>query len=306
MAGFEYPDISHYRPVADWGAVARAWRVIICKTTEGLDHKDSFWREFAREARRHKMIAGAYHFLNKEDGSIAAAKQQARFFIDVLNRTGGWKDLWFMLDIEDYNGKRPSMAQADAFLDELSRLTGRPRSTFVSYLPRWWWKAHGGGSTVLKDTIYCNSDYSDRPNMGAYAGKKPEILQYTCEYDAHAKGIRLVPDEHGRNHGIDMNRVPWSVEAFRKRVGLAEEDLSIMDEKTEKYLDKQFESIGKRMKLAVQRVGGRENSVYSGADPDLKNLVMAKEAFAEAKAAKEAAQQAADGVAQIKNHLGVR
>ena len=67
------------------------------------------------------MIAGAYHFLNKEDGSIAAAKQQARFFIDVLDRTGGWKDLWFMLDIEDYNGKRPSMAQADAFLDELSR-----------------------------------------------------------------------------------------------------------------------------------------------------------------------------------------
>ena len=142
----------------------------------------------------------------------------------------------------------------------------------MSYLPRWWWKAHGGGSTVLKDTIYWGSDYSDRPNMGSYAGKKPEILQYTCEYDAHAKGIRLVRDEHGRNHGIDMNRVPWSVEEFRKRVGLAEEDLSIMDEKTERYLDKQFETVLKRMKLAVQRVGGKENSVYSGADPDLRIL----------------------------------
>jgi hypothetical protein len=308
MAGFEYPDISHYRPVANWGAVSRAWRVIICKASQGTNHKDSFWPEFVREARRHKMITGAYHFLNKEDGSIAAAKQQAQFFIDVLDRTGGWKDLWLMLDIEDYNNDRPSMAQANAFLDELSRQTGRPRSTFVSYLPRWWWKAHGGGSTVLKDTIYCNSDYSAAPTMGAYAGKKPEILQYTSEYDAHTKGIPLVRDEHGRKNGIDMNRAPWTVEEFRKRVGLApEEDLSIVDEKTQRYLDDQFKSIGKRVDRAVIRVGGKENSVYSAAAADeFKNLVMAKEALAEAKAAKEAAQKAADGVAQIMEHLGIK
>ena len=43
--------------------------------------------------------------------------------------------------------------------------------------------------------------------------------------------------------------------------------------------------------------------VYSGADPDLKNLVMAKDALAEAKEAREAAQQAADGVAQIMETL---
>ena len=304
MAGFEYPDISHYRPVADWGAVARAWRVIICKTTQGTDHKDSFWPKFVREARRHKMITGAYHFLTKD-----AAKQQAQFFIDVLNGTGGWQDLWFMLDIEDYNGKRPSMAQADAFLDELSRLTGRPRSTFVSYLPRWWWNDHGGGSTALKDTIYCNSDYNEHPKTGAYAGKKPEILQYTSNYHADSEGIPSVWD-HGQKLGIDMNRVPWTVEDFKKRVGLAglapEEDISIVDEKTEKYLDKQFAAIGKRMNLAVQRVGGRENSFYSSHADDFKNLVMAKEALAEAKAAKEAAQKAADGVAQIKSHLGIR
>jgi Glycosyl hydrolases family 25 len=301
MAGFEYPDISHYRPVADWGAVARAWRVIMCKASQGTGHKDSFWPKFVREARRHKMITGAYHFLTKD-----SAKQQAQFFIDVLNGTGGWQDLWFMLDIEDYNGKRPSMAQANAFLDELSRLTGRPRSTFVSYLPRWWWNDHGGGSTVLKDTIYCNSDYNTHPNVGAYAGKKPEILQHTSNYYADGKGIPSVWD-HGQKFGIDMNRVPWTVEEFRKRVGLAGEDISIVDEKTEKYLDKQFKAIAGRVDRAVLRVGGRENQIYSAhASDDYKNLIMAKEALAEAKAAKEAAQQAADGLAQIKSHLGIR
>jgi hypothetical protein len=86
------------------------------------------------------------------------------------------------------------------------------------------------------------------------------------------------------------------------------EDLSIMDERTEKYLDKQFKNTAERVDLALQRIGGRENSVYSDHDDDhrFKNLVMAREALAEAKAAKEAAEKAADGVAQIIGHLGVR
>jgi phosphopantetheinyl transferase (holo-ACP synthase) len=49
-----------------------------------------------------------------------------------------------------------------------------------------------------------------------------------------------------------------------------------------------------------------ENSFYSSHADDFKNLVMAKEALAEAKAAKEAAQKAADGVAQIMEHLGIK
>jgi GH25 family lysozyme M1 (1,4-beta-N-acetylmuramidase) len=297
VADLEYPDISHWRPVSDWKAVARSWRIIICKTSEGSTDRDSFWPEFVREARRHGMIVGAYHFLRKESGSIDAAKRQARWFIDVLNRTGGWKDLWFMLDIEDRKHQdgtvdRPSMAQASAFLDELSRLIGRPRSTFVSYLPRWWWNAHGGGSTVLKDTIYVNSDYRPSPDTSPYAGKKPEILQYTSSHDANSKGI-------SHRDGIDMNRVGWTVEEFSNRVGLGKEDISIVDAQTKQYLDKQFDDILHRLTQAVQRVGGRENQFFNSNNPDAQNLAMAKDALAEVREVRK-------DLNKIKTHLGIQ
>jgi GH25 family lysozyme M1 (1,4-beta-N-acetylmuramidase) len=297
VADLEYPDISHWRPVSDWKAVARSWRIITCKTSEGSTDLDSFWPEFVREARRHGMIVGAFHFLRKESGSTDAAKRQARWFIDVLNRTGGWKDLWFMLDIEDRKHKdgtvdRPSMAQASAFLDELSRLTGRPRSTFVSYLPRWWWNDHGGGSTVLKDTIYANSDYRASPDTSPYAGKEPEILQYTSSFDANSKGI-------SHRDGIDMNRVGWTVEEFSNRVGLGkEEDISIVDERTKQYLDEQFKQVLGRVDRAVQRIGGRPNTAYNNDNEAFQNLAMAKEALAEAREVRK-------DLKEIKDHLDI-
>jgi hypothetical protein len=111
-------------------------------------------------------------------------------------------------------------------------------------------------------------------------------------------GHQHVP-EQARGHGD-----PGLIDIAALLAGA--EDLSIVDEKTQRYLDEQFESIGKRVDRAVQRVGGRSNSVYSDSADDFKDLVMAKEALAEARAAKEAAQKASDGVAQIKSHLGVR
>lgn len=219
---------------------------MICKASEGTTFRDPFFPEFVREARRHGMTVGAYHWLSKQDGSVD------------------------------------------------------PRSTFVSYLPRWWWRSRGGGSTILKDTVYVNSDYRPAPNMGEYAGKSPEILQFTSSHDAKANGIPH-PD------GIDMNRAPWAVEEFARRVGArgGKEDVSIVDDATKDYLDRQFKEILARVDRAVQRIGGRSNAVYNNTQEDFLGLVMAEDVLAEAKAAREAATQVAAEVAKIKSHLGL-
>jgi hypothetical protein len=90
------------------------------------------------------------------------------------------------------------------------------------------------------------------------------------------------------------------------------EDLTIVDNDTKRYLDKQFAEIDKqfagvlrRVDQALQRIGGRTNTVYNNQDPSFKDLVMAKEALAEAKAARQAALRAVDDVDRIKRHLGI-
>jgi hypothetical protein len=88
------------------------------------------------------------------------------------------------------------------------------------------------------------------------------------------------------------------------------EDISIADDRTKAYLDDKFQKIGDRLEgrvdRALQRVGGKTNSVYSDNDPDFRGLVMAEEALAEAKAAKEAAQRITAGLDRVKGHLGIR
>ena len=86
---------------------------------------------------------------------------------------------------------------------------------------------------------------------------------------------------------------------------ILEEDLSIMDKKTEEFLEKQFDSIRGRIDRAVQRVGGRSNSIYNDNNDDFKGLVMAKEALAETKGARDAADRVVGELAKIRAHLGI-
>jgi hypothetical protein len=95
------------------------------------------------------------------------------------------------------------------------------------------------------------------------------------------------------------------IDRFRDRVHarMTEEDISIVDKQTEEYLDKQFKAIRDRVDRAVQRIGGRANSVYNNNNEAFQGLVMAQEALAVAKAARAAAQQALAQLAAIRPHL---
>jgi Domain of unknown function (DUF1906) len=86
---------------------------------------------------------------------------------------------------------------------------------------------------------------------------------------------------------------------------LSQEDLSIVDEATKKYLDEQFGLIRGRVDRAVQRIGGRRNTVYNDDNEHFQGLVMAQEALAKAEEARKLAKTAVDELTKIKNHLNI-
>jgi hypothetical protein len=102
----------------------------------------------------------------------------------------------------------------------------------------------------------------------------------------------------------------YSTDVLARRAFLAArvkeaEDISIADQATEEYLDKQFKAIRDRVDRAVQRIGGRANTVYNDNDEDFRGLVMAKEVAAQAKAAKEATQNTVDELVSVRRRLGI-
>jgi hypothetical protein len=115
-------------------------------------------------------------------------------------------------------------------------------------------------------------------------------------------------------HGFSVSGTMRLIDTFRDQVRARmtgdEEDISIVDDDTKAYLDKQFESIRNRVDRALQRIGGRSNAVYNDRNEDFKDLVMAKEALAAAKealaaakAAQRTAEKVADELATVKRHL---
>jgi len=82
-----------------------------------------------------------------------------------------------------------------------------------------------------------------------------------------------------------------------------EEDISIVDDATKKYLDDQFKAVLARVDRAVQRIGGKSNAVYNDNNVDFQRLIMAEEALAEARAARQVAEKVAAEVATIRAQL---
>jgi hypothetical protein len=106
-------------------------------------------------------------------------------------------------------------------------------------------------------------------------------------------------------HGFSIQGSVQPIDTFRERVHarMTGEDISIVDAATKKFLDDKFDTVLHRMTQAVQFIGGRDNAAFSSDRPDFKNLVMAEEALAEAKKARQAAEKVAGELAQLKAQL---
>lgn len=89
-------DVSHYQGRIDWSAVARSGKTlyVFCKATENISFVDDTYHFNIREARRHGIPVGCYHFFNPRVSGVAQ--------FEHFKRTVDMKllDVVPMLDVE--------------------------------------------------------------------------------------------------------------------------------------------------------------------------------------------------------------
>lgn len=91
-------DVSHYQGHINWDKVSRGKRSIhyaIIRSTMGRDGKDLTFQYNWKEAKRHRIIRGAYHYYRPNENSF---EQFNNFASTVVLRNG---DLPPVLDVEE-------------------------------------------------------------------------------------------------------------------------------------------------------------------------------------------------------------
>ncbi len=206
--GYAFPDVSAHRPVSDWAAFAGSYPAAACKATEGRTFVDPSWRGFLAACRERGVLPVAYHFLRAETNIM----EQARNFLNALDRGS----CGVMLDVETSGaGTDPTVAQAAAWVDVVCNLTGKSRGQVLVYLPRWWWRAHGAGSSALAGAMLANSDYRASPDLSPFAGfAGVSVIQFSS-----TMRIAGVAEPGDMNIALGM-----SAEAFATALGCAPVD----------------------------------------------------------------------------------
>lgn len=93
-------DVSHYQGEIDWEKLRNAQiqdspvRFVFIKATEGVDIFDEYFNRNFHEARKSRIIRGAYHFFS----TSSSPERQARFFCNMVQLED--EDLPPVLDIE--------------------------------------------------------------------------------------------------------------------------------------------------------------------------------------------------------------
>lgn len=91
-------DISHHQPNVNWKEVkAEKIAFTFIKATEGITHQDRYFARHWKQAKKHDVLRGAYHFfLPSRD-----AEKQAQNFLNKVSLEAG--DLPPVLDVEVTN-----------------------------------------------------------------------------------------------------------------------------------------------------------------------------------------------------------
>ena len=210
--------------------------------------------EWARQRQRWRVP-----IFTRSTGGVPAA--DARHTIDWLTRHRVPKGVVVALDYET----RVDAGYLRAF-DAAVRRAG------------WRTMLYGSLSTVL---------HNPRPSGGYWV--------------AHWTNVpHLYPGSAATQYGGDVTLgKPWDASLVADSTPLwdtqplsprREEDLSIVDAATKRYLDGRFAEILSRVDRAVQRVGGRANAVYNDSNPAFQDLIMSKEVLAAMAAAGVAIQ----------------
>jgi hypothetical protein len=163
--------------------------------------------------------------------------------------------------------------------------------------------AFGVDESYLKDVPKQARDAAKllADNFRSFKRWDAAIAAYNCGPGGVSKALEA-------GHSVDHNTTgrDYSADVLGRHAFLVahvEQDLSVADAATKKFLDDKFDAVLHRMTQAVQFIGGKDNAAFSSSKPDFKNLIMAEKALEEAKKARQAAEKVAGEVAQLKAQL---
>jgi lysozyme len=174
-------DISHYQGQINWAEVARDPQVhyVFCKMSEGNNMIDNTYAYNIREARRHGLKVGAYHFYRAN----IPADQQFRNFMSVFKRQE--QDILPFIDVELTNGMGDAIfvSRLRELCELITKAIGRRpiiytgKYYYKKYLNTDYWRQYPyfiASYTALTPMLENNDDYV--------------IWQYSCK--GRIRGIR--------------------------------------------------------------------------------------------------------------------
>lgn len=161
----KYPDISHWRPVADWGNVKKNAVFLISKATQGTSYTDPTLDRFIKGCEANKIPYWLFTFLVKGDG-----KEQAKYMVDKCKGKIGKYFVGYIIDAEKdhQTGTKPTDGQVCNALEYLASLnfkwglyTGYADYSFYSKAIA---KAKAGTNGFFWEARYGknNGSYSDK------------------------------------------------------------------------------------------------------------------------------------------------
>ncbi|MCQ4637523.1 hypothetical protein NE619_12370 [Anaerovorax odorimutans] len=116
-------DVSQWQGRIDYARVRDAGiRVVYMKAGEGSQFVDPYFERNYREARKHRLDIGFYHFVTAR--SVDEGRRQAHFFASLINEKN--MECRPAMDFEQFGdlSKREINAIARAYMEELEKLTG--------------------------------------------------------------------------------------------------------------------------------------------------------------------------------------
>ena len=181
-------DVSHYQGLISWGEVARDPQVtfVIMKATEASDFVDDRYQYNIREAHRHGLKVGSYHFYR------ANVDPEAQFRNMMRNINPREQDILPVIDVELTNG-----VSNELFVNRLERLCEMVTN------------AYGARPIIYTGRNFYNK-YFDNPKwrhykfwIAAYTTLQPELgghqdyIMWQFTDKSRIQGIR---------GGVDMSR----------------------------------------------------------------------------------------------------
>lgn len=170
-------DASRHQGLIHWPSVAGAGHTFaFLKATDGIRYAYVNWfHQNRRHAYASGLTVGAYHFLLDHYHGA----DQARFYVQEVNRSGGFNGIVPILDVErEADGTTPGIRQVREFVDEFRRLV--PGRQILIYTGRWYWvgvigNPHGADLGPLWHSEYdgispIDADVRNGPELDRYGG----------------------------------------------------------------------------------------------------------------------------------------